>query len=138
MAKVAEIVKTALIRKTYQDGVINGIKLLSNSLVDSKEIKNNEFIQKMEIALISLYLEQARKLQEAKQNQFIFSENREAYIKILKDNKWTQEDYIYLFDKAQLRNLSNPVIKYMGQYSKNPKLDEVRKMERARTFTNKD
>jgi len=138
MEKVKELFKEAVNRQYYQDGVINGIKTFSNYLCESEKPKTKEYIQKVEIALISSYLDQVRKLKESKQPQFIFTENREAYIDILRANEWSQEDYVYLYEAEQLEGLSTPVVHYMGRYTFNPKYDEVRKMERSRTFKNKD
>jgi len=138
MEKVKELFKEAVNRQYYQDGVINGIKTFSNYLCESEKPKTKEYIQKVEIALISSYLDQVRKLKESKQPQFIFTENREAYIDIIKANNWSQEDYVYLYEAEQLRGLSTPIVRYMGNYSNNPNYDEVRKMERSRTFKNKD
>lgn len=137
MAKVSEIVKTALIRKAHQEGVISGIKLFSNYLVETMIIEDCEKITKMGELLIISFLEQARKLQELKQPQYIFAEHRRAYIDHLESRNWKQQDYIYLRDALQLGGTISPVVHYVGSYTNNPNYDAVRKMERARTFKNK-
>lgn len=138
MKSASKKLETAFIKKSFQDGVIQGVRLLSTSLIESKVIEELEPVKKMADSIISAFIEKMKNLERSKQPEFVFAENREAYIEHIKCRNWTQDFYIYLYDPDQLRGLDTPIIHYVGNYTNNPKYEAVRKMERARTFKNKE
>jgi len=127
----------ALVKKSFQDGVIQGIRLLSNSILEKGMEVDNFVLERLTDLTIKEVTKRFKDLEVSKQPQYIFAENRGAYIEHIKAREWTQAFYIYLYAPSQLRGIANPIIHYVGNYSNNPSYDSVRRMERERTFTNK-
>lgn len=127
----------AFIKKSFQDGVIQGVKLLSNAIIGSQIIDEPALLNNLTESIIRDFTKRMDDLEKSKEPQYIFSDSRQTYIEHIRVRNWTQKDYIYLHDAEQLRGTKSPIVHYVGNYSNNPKYDEVRRMERDRTFKNK-